>query len=41
METIGVIGVIQGLQGHILGLCGDNGKEHGNYRGDRGNIRVI
>ena len=35
METLGIIGIIQGLYrdyiGIILGLYRDNGKENGNY----------
>ena len=35
METLGIIGIIQGLYRDyieiILGLYGDNGKENGNY----------
>ena len=37
METIDIIGFIWGLQGILLGLYGDNGKENGNYYTGRPN----
>ena len=41
METIRILGILEGFKGYILRLYGDNGKEHGNYYNILGYIGII